>query len=94
MYLQCRYIKTLVLSPKAYNQKVGLALCCPITSRIKGYPFEVLLPKGTAVAGAILADHVKNLDWRARHAQFKGRAPKRVFEEVLMKISTLLPSDE
>jgi len=53
----------LVLSPAAYNAKVGLALFCPITSQIKGYPFEVLLPADLPVAGVILADQVKNLDW-------------------------------
>lgn len=59
----------LVISPKTYNRKVGLALFCPITSRTKGYPFEVELPEGLEVTGAILADQVKSLDWRARKAE-------------------------
>ncbi len=54
-----------VLSPAAYNSKVGLAILCPITNQIKGYPFEVVLPTGLAVTGAILSDQVKSLDWRA-----------------------------
>src|SRR5438270_8099109 len=58
----------LVLSPRAYNGRVGLALLCPITSQVKGYPFEVPLPDGLAVAGVVLADQVKSLDWRARQA--------------------------
>src|SRR5574340_545890 len=58
-----------VLSPAAYNAKVGLALMCPITSRIKGYPFEVILPAGLPVTGAVLADQVKSLGWRARRAE-------------------------
>src|SRR3954471_14030479 len=59
----------LVLSPASYNGKVGLALLCPITSQIKGYPFEVRLPDGLPVAGVVLADQIKALDWRARHAE-------------------------
>ena len=54
-----------ILSPAAYNDKVGLALLCPITSQIKGYPFEVVIPPGLRVGGAILADQVKSLDWQA-----------------------------
>ncbi len=57
-----------VLSPRAYNAKVGLAIFCPVTSKVKGYPFEVALPEGFAVQGVILADQVKSLDWRARRA--------------------------
>ena len=59
----------LVISPKSYNGKVGLGLFCPITSRVKGYPFEVLLPEGSAVVGVVLADQLKSLDWRARKAK-------------------------
>ena len=55
-----------VLSPQNYNGKIGLAILCPITNQIKGYPFEVLLPVGLPVAGAILSDQVKSLDWHAR----------------------------
>jgi len=58
-----------VLSPAAYNAKVGLALMCPITSRIKGYLFEVILLAGLPVTGAVLSDQVKSLDWRARRAE-------------------------
>ena len=59
-----------VLSPAAYNGKVGLAILCPVTTQIKGYPFEVVLPAGLTVTGAILSDQVKSLDWRARNATF------------------------
>ena len=83
----------LVISPKAYNQKVGLAICCPITSQIKGYPFEVALPKGLSVTGAILADHLKNLDWRARKATLKAKVPRAILDEVLGKVSALLSAD-
>ena len=63
----------LVLSPKAYNQFIGLALVCPVTSREIGYPFEVKISAGLPVSGVALADHVKSQDWRARHAELIGK---------------------
>ncbi|MHB9146662.1 MAG: endoribonuclease MazF [Symbiobacteriia bacterium] len=80
----------LVVSPSQYNGKVGLALMCPITSKAKGYPFEVVLPGELSVFGVILADQIKNLDWRVRQAQFECQAPAKVVAEVLDKIQTLL----
>ena len=80
----------LVLSPAAYNDKVGLAILCPLTNQIKGYPFEVLLPPGLSITGAILADQVKNLDWRARAAALICSLPRRTVAEVLQKLATLL----
>jgi mRNA interferase MazF len=84
----------LVVSPKSYNQKVGLALFCPITSHIKGYPFEVVLPRECKASGAILADQIKNLDWRIRQAKRISRAPKEVVKEVLAKITTLIEDED
>jgi mRNA interferase MazF len=84
----------LVLSPLAYNRKVGLAICCPITSQVKGYPFEVLVPAGLPVSGAILSDQVKNLDWRERKAQRIGNVPRGTTREVLQKLGALLSPDE
>jgi mRNA interferase MazF len=80
----------LVVSPLAYNRKTGLALFCPITSQVKGYPFEVLLPGGGKPSGAILSDQIKSLDWRVRRAKRLSRAPKDVMTEVLAKIHTLI----
>src|SRR5829696_2776181 len=80
----------LVLSPAAYNGKVGLAILCPITSQVKGYPFEVSLPAGLAVTGAILSDQVKNLDWRARNATFICTLPLVTITTVLQKLNTLV----
>lgn len=80
----------LILSPSAYNGKVGLALLCPITSQVKGYPFEVKLPEGLKVSGCILADQVKSLDWRARHAELMDRVPEPVAREALRKLSSLV----
>jgi len=79
-----------VLSPAAYNGKVGLAILCPITGQIKGYPFEVLIPPGLAVSGAILSDQVKSLDWRARQAEFICTLPVVTVAEVLRKLGLLL----
>jgi mRNA interferase MazF len=80
----------LVLSPSAYNRKVGLAILCPVTNQIKGYPFEVRIPDGLKVKGAILSDQVKNLDWKERQAEFICRLPAGTTEEVLRKLNTLL----
>ena len=80
----------LVLSPTAYNGRVGLALLCPITTQAKGYPFEVRIPPGLAVTGVVLADQVKSLDWRARQAGFLTTLPEAVATEVLQKLQRLL----
>ena len=80
----------LVLTPATYNGRVGLALMCPITSRVKGYPFETALPGGLPVTGVVLADEVKSLDWRARRADFICRVPDPVVAEVVNHIIVLL----
>jgi mRNA interferase MazF len=79
-----------VLSPEAYNGKVGLAVFCPITSQKKGYPFEVDIPAGLKVSGVVLADQVKSLDWRARDATLICALPARTITEALKKLGTLL----
>jgi len=89
-YEQAGHRPALVVSPKAYNEKVGVALFCPITSNVKGYPFEVVLPENHEVSGAILSDQIKSLDWRVRKAKRMACAPQNVLEEVLSKILTLL----
>jgi mRNA interferase MazF len=80
----------LVLSPKAYNLKSGLALVCPITNQAKGYPFEVSVPAGCGVTGVVLADHVKSLDWKARQAARISRFPAAALDEVLARLAPLL----
>lgn len=80
----------LVVSPRSYNRRVGLALFCPITSQVKGYPFEVVLPHGFAVRGAVLSDQLKSLDWRARLAKRIERLPADVMEEAAGKILALV----
>jgi mRNA interferase MazF len=79
-----------VLSPIAYNQKSSLAICCPITSRVKGYPFEVGVAVVGGVSGVILADQVKSLDWRARRAEFVGRISDKAMIELTAKLAALL----
>ena len=79
-----------VLSPANYNRKTGLAILCPITNQIKGYPFEVLIPSGLPIAGAILSDQVKSLDWHARNAELMCSLPDETISEVLQKLSALL----
>jgi mRNA interferase MazF len=80
----------LVLSPAAYNGKVGLALICPVTSQVKGYPFEVALPPGGTITGVVLADQVRCLDWRARRVRRAGRAPAAVVAAALGRARALL----
>ncbi|QDV33132.1 endoribonuclease MazF [Tautonia plasticadhaerens] len=84
----------LTLSPASYNVRVGLGLFCPITSRVKGYPFEVPLPPGLAISGVILVDQLKSIDWRTRRAEFACRIPPETLDEVALKLSTLLPSPD
>ena len=83
----------LVLSPKTYNGKVGLALFCPVTTKIKGYPFEVQLPDGSAVGGVVLADQLKSLDWRSRKVKFIERASLDVMAMVTARVLPLLEPD-
>jgi mRNA interferase MazF len=80
----------LIVSPRAYNAKARLAVACPITSHVKGYPFEVALPAGARIAGAVLADHVKNLDWQARRVVFEAKASDDVLTEVRERLRALL----
>ncbi len=78
----------LVLSPATYNHKTSLMVCCPLTTQIKNYPFEVLV--GGTPPGAILADQVKSLDWRSRNATFKGRVTREQLSEARGKIRALI----
>ena len=84
----------LVISPTAYNRKVGLAILCPVTSEVKGYPFEVRIPAGLEVGGVVLSDQVKSLDWRARGAEFLSLLPRSTVREVLHKLGVLLSLKE
>lgn len=87
---QAGHRPALVVSPRSYNRRVGLALMCPITSRVKGYPFEVELPRSIKAEGAILCDQIKSLDWRARRASLLGAVPDEIMEEVTARILALV----
>jgi mRNA interferase MazF len=78
-----------VISPASYNGKTGLMVCCPMTTRIKGHPFEVLAQSGETTS-AVLSDQVKSLDWRIRHAKKKGVVTANVMIHVRAKIKALL----
>jgi mRNA interferase MazF len=80
----------LVLSPRTYNAKSGLALVCPITNQAKGYPFEVTVPAAHGATGVILADHVKSVDWKARRAEKAGRCSTEAIDEVRSRLAPLL----
>ncbi|MBI4354164.1 MAG: endoribonuclease MazF [Candidatus Omnitrophica bacterium] len=87
---QAGHRPALILSPESYNRKVGLALACPITTQVKGYPFEVAIPTGLEVSGVILVDQLKSLDWKARKARFCCTVPVATVSEVLRKLGPLL----
>ena len=87
---QAGHRPALTLSPESYNRKVGLAIFCPMTTQIKGYPFEVPIPNGLKASGVILSDQIKNLDWKARNAQFCCKIGDSTVTEVLNKLGTLL----
>ena len=80
----------LVLSPSTYNQRTGLALICPITSRRKDYPFECSLPAGLKIQGFVLSDHLRCLDWKDRRAVFITKVPQEVVEEAAAKVTALI----
>ncbi|MFO8009252.1 MAG: endoribonuclease MazF [Dehalococcoidia bacterium] len=80
----------LVLSPKSYNEKVGLATLCPITSQVKGYPFEVTIPEDLPVTGVVLSDQAKNLDWRTREAEYACDVPDHTYADVVKRLVSLI----
>lgn len=80
----------IVLSPKIFNEATGFAAVCPITKTIRGWGYEVKLPKGLAFQGVILTDQVKSLDWQARNLKVRGQAPEEIVNDCLAKIYTFL----
>ena len=80
----------LVLSPGAYNERVGLAIVCPITNQVKGYPFEVSIPAGPDVTGVVLADHIRSVDWRVRNTRVIHRLSQSTVEDTLRRLDTLI----
>jgi mRNA interferase MazF len=80
----------LVLTPAPFNSRIGLAFVCPVTTRVKGYPFEVALRGAGGVSGVVLVDQLRSLDWRTRRAEPAGKAPPAVMTEVVAKLRPLL----
>jgi len=80
----------LILTPRIYNAKSGLALACPVTNQVKGYPFEVAVPLGSGTTGVILTDHLKSIDWKARRAELLGRCTDDIMAEVRATLAPLL----
>jgi mRNA interferase MazF len=87
---QAGHRPALVLSLSTYNSKTSLCLLCPITSQVKNYPFEVVIPDNPAIKGVILSDQIKSLDWQARKAQFITKLPDLTMAQVLKKLKLLL----
>jgi len=79
-----------VLSPRAYNERVGLCVACPVTSARKGYPFEVPIPDGHGVTGVVLADHIRSLSWVERRADLVAAAPANVLDDARAMIAALI----
>lgn len=81
------------ISPRSYNSRNGLLIACPITTAVKGYTFEVVLPEGLPVSGSVLADQVRTFDWRARKPRRICSLPKEVTDDVVDKLSVLVGRD-
>jgi len=90
---QAGHRPALVISPKIFNEKAGLVIACPITSKVKNYPFAVNLPPKYG-GGCVLVDQIKSVDWRARKARYKSKAPRKVMSEVLGKLGVLIFDEE
>ena len=86
---QAGHRPAIVLSHKEYNKRIGLAIMCPITSQQKGYPFEVEIML-SEIKGVILADYVKNLDWKVRNVSFIEKAPEHIIEEVTALLNAII----
>jgi mRNA interferase MazF len=80
----------IVLTPAAYHQRSRLALVCPITTRVRGWPMEVVLPPGLPISGVVLVDHIKSVDRDARHMEVVGRAPSELLDEIDARLAPLL----
>lgn len=80
----------LVISPRAYNQKIGLALFMPITSEIKGYPFEHVLDSIPDIQGAIVCDQLRSMDWRARNIRFLSVLSMLDMDDIVAKLKPLI----
>ncbi len=83
----------IVLTPRQYNARSGLCIICPITSRVRGYPFEVAIPDGHAISGVILVDQVRSLSWQERYVKMASVAPAELLDEIRDRLAALLQID-
>ena len=83
----------IVLTPRQYNERSGLCIVCPITSRARGYPFEVAIPEGVAISGIFLVDQVRSVSWEERYVKKAGVAPVELLDEVRERLAALLLID-
>jgi mRNA interferase MazF len=83
----------IVLTPRHYNVRSGLCIVCPITSRARGYPFEVAIPRGEAISGIILVDQMRSVSWEKRYVKMAGVAPVELLAEVREHLAALLQID-
>lgn len=83
----------IVLTPRHYNVRSGLCILCPITSRERGYPFEIAIPPGHAISGVVLADQVRSVSWEKRYVKTAGVAPAKLVDEVRERLAALLQID-
>lgn len=87
---QAGHRPALVLSPRDFNIATGLAFVCPLTTQVKGGAFEVIVPKGAGLSGAVLSDHMRSVDWVERKATFRSKAPQELLMEVIARIEAIL----
>jgi mRNA interferase MazF len=83
----------IVLTPRQYNVRSGLCIICPITSRARGYPFEVAIPAGHGISGIILVDQVRSVSWEKRYVKRAGVAPIQLLDDVRERLAALLQID-
>jgi mRNA interferase MazF len=83
----------IVLPPRAYNERSGLCILCPVTSRGRGYPFEVAVPHGHAISGVVLADQPRSVSWEKQYVKIGGMSSAKLIDEVRERLAVLLQID-
>jgi mRNA interferase MazF len=83
----------ILLTPRQYDVRSGLCIICPITSRARGYPFEVTIPHGYAISGIILVDQMRGVSWAKRYVRMASVAPAELLDEVRERLAALLQID-
>jgi mRNA interferase MazF len=92
-HAQSGHRPAIVLTPRQYNVRSGLCIICPITSRARGYPFEVAIPDGHAISGIILVDQIRSVSWEKRYIKIAGVAAVKLLDEVRERLAAVLQID-